>query len=130
MFGYMSTAYCHLHENFLLEKPYDPPTDPHKIIKSIELLDTEDVELLATKILGNLPNSYAFTKALAEALVNEACDKRGLPAMILRPSIVLPTYQEPVAGWTDNLNGPAGLMIGSIANNSTINLLLTNFFWW
>lgn len=103
MFGYVSTSYCHLHENFLLEKPYDPPADPYKIIKSVEFLHEDEVELMAKKILGNLPNSYAFTKALAEALVNEACEKQKLPAMILRPSIVVPTLQEPVAGWTDNV---------------------------
>lgn len=46
---------------------------------------------MAKEILKQLPNSYAFTKALAEALVNEACQKDNLPAMILRPSIVIPT---------------------------------------
>lgn len=103
MFGYMSTAYCHLHESFLIEKPYDPPADPHKIIKSVEYMNEDEVEMMSAKILGKLPNSYAFTKALAEALVNEACEKHNLPAMILRPSIVIPTYQEPVSGWTDNV---------------------------
>jgi alcohol-forming fatty acyl-CoA reductase len=105
MFSYMSTSYCHLNETFLLEKPYNPPADPHKIIKTVELLHEDEVELVAKKILGNLPNSYAFTKSLAEALVTEACEKHKLPAMILRPSIVLPTYMEPVSGWTDNING-------------------------
>lgn len=106
----MSTAYCHLNETFLLEKAYEPPADPHKIIKSVELLHEDEVELMAKKILGTLPNSYAFTKALAEALVNEACEKHKLPAMILRPSIVVPTLMDPISGWTDNLNGPAGMM--------------------
>jgi len=100
MFSYMSTSYCHLHVKFLLEKPYDPPADPHRIIKSVELLHEDEVELMAKKILGTLPNSYAFTKALAEALVNEACEKQNLPAMILRPSIVIPTYTDPIPGWT------------------------------
>ncbi|KAG5680579.1 hypothetical protein PVAND_010076 [Polypedilum vanderplanki] len=113
MFGYMSTSYCHLHESFLLEKPYDPPADPNKIINSIEILTEEEVEKMVKKILGNLPNSYAFTKALAEALVNDACQKENLPAMILRPSIVIPTLEDPIRGWTDNLNGPAGMMIGA-----------------
>ena len=52
---------------------------------------------MAKEILKHLPNSYAFTKALAEALVNEACQKENLPAMILRPSIVIPTLQGDVA---------------------------------
>ena len=61
---------------------------------------------MSKDILRNLPNTYSFTKALAEALVNEAVLKENLPAMILRPSIVIPTYVDPIAGWTDNLNGP------------------------
>jgi alcohol-forming fatty acyl-CoA reductase len=69
-------------------------------------LTEDEVEGMAKKILKNLPNSYAFTKALAETLVIEACKKNQLPVMILRPSIVIPTYIDPIPGWTDNLNGP------------------------
>jgi fatty acyl-CoA reductase len=78
-------------------QPYDPPADPNKIINSIEILTEEEVEKMAKKVLGTLPNTYAFTKALAEALVNDACQKDNLPAMILRPSIVIPTLQGKIA---------------------------------
>jgi len=71
------------------------------------------VEKMKKQIIQTLPNTYAFTKALAEALVNEAVEKQNLPAMILRPSIVVPTFIDPVPGWTDNLNGPSGLMVGA-----------------
>lgn len=113
LFGYISTSYCHLHESFLLEKAYDPPADPHKIIRSVEFLDGIETEIMTKRLLGHLPNTYAFTKALAEALVNEACIEKNLPAMIFRPSIVIPTLYDPIPGWTDNLNGPAGLMVGA-----------------
>lgn len=85
MFAYMSTSYCHLQEKMLMEKPYDPPADPHKIIKSVEYLEENEVEAMTKRILGDIPNTYAYTKALAEALVNEA--GKELPVMILRPSI-------------------------------------------
>ncbi|XP_028038285.1 putative fatty acyl-CoA reductase CG5065 [Bombyx mandarina] len=65
----------------------------------------------AQRILNKLPNSYAFTKALGEALAVEAMDH--IPVMILRPSIVIPIWQEPIPGWTDNINGPTGLLIGA-----------------
>jgi len=100
MFNHISTAYSFPHEQTLFEKPYDPPADPHRIIKSMEHLHEDEVELMAKKILGSYPNSYTFTKALGEALVNEAFDKKNLPGMILRPSIVIPTINEPVKGWT------------------------------
>lgn len=63
------------------------------------------------RILGDLPNTYAFTKALGESLVCERMND--IPAIILRPSIVIPIYKEPIPGWTDNINGPTGLLIGA-----------------
>lgn len=64
------------------EKPYPPPADPHKIIKCVEWMDDDVVEAMTEKILGNLPNTYAFTKALSEGLVEEAMPH--IPAVILR----------------------------------------------
>ncbi|XP_076618338.1 fatty acyl-CoA reductase 1-like [Colletes latitarsis] len=111
LFAYISTAYCHLEEKILEEKPYPPPADPHKIIKCVEWMDDNVVEAMTDKILGNYPNTYAFTKALSEGLVEEAMQQ--IPAIILRPSIVIPVWKEPVPGWTDNINGPTGLLIGA-----------------
>lgn len=111
LFAHISTAYCHLEEKILGEKPYPPPADPHKIIKCVEWMDDEVVEAMTDKILGDLPNTYAFTKALSEGLVNEAMSQ--IPAIILRPSIVIPVWKEPIPGWTDNINGPTGLLIAA-----------------
>ncbi|XP_055706865.1 putative fatty acyl-CoA reductase CG5065 [Phlebotomus papatasi] len=111
MLCHVSTAYCHLHEKHLLEKPYEPPANPHKIIKCVEWLDESVVDAMTDKILGSLPNTYAFTKALGEGLVVETMDE--LPSVILRPSIVIPIYRDPLPGWTDNINGPTGLLIGA-----------------
>lgn len=111
LFAHISTAYCHLEEKVLGEKPYPPPADPHKIIKCVEWMDDDVVEAMTDKILGHLPNTYAFTKALSEGVVEEAMPH--IPAIILRPSIVIPVWKEPLPGWTDNINGPTGLLIGA-----------------
>lgn len=111
MFLHISTAYCHLHEKLLEEKAYPPPADPHQIIQNMEWMDDETIAALTPKLLSKLPNSYAFTKALGEALVVEAMPF--IPAMVVRPSIVIPIWKDPVPGWTDNINGPAGLLIGA-----------------
>ncbi|XP_034234490.1 putative fatty acyl-CoA reductase CG5065 isoform X1 [Thrips palmi] len=110
-FAHISTAYCHLNEPVLYEKPYPPPADPHNIIKCMEWMTDEVAESMTKKILGNLPNTYAYTKALAEHLVVEQMDS--LPIVIMRPSIVVPIWKEPLPGWTDNINGPTGLLIGA-----------------
>ncbi|XP_049840834.1 putative fatty acyl-CoA reductase CG5065 [Schistocerca gregaria] len=111
-FVYISTAYCHLEEKVLHEKAYPPPADPHKTIKFCENMSDEICNSMTKSVLGNLPNTYAFTKALAEGLCVEAMEK-GLPVLILRPSVVIPIWKEPLPGWTDNINGPTGLLIGA-----------------
>lgn len=63
------------------------------------------------RLMGNIPNSYSYTKSLAEALVVERFGK--MPTGIIRPSIVIPTWREPIRGWADNVNGPIGLLIGA-----------------
>ena len=61
------------------------------------------------EVIGSHPNTYAFTKALAEQwLFQSATD---LPLAIVRPSIVIAAWKDPFPGWIDNFNGPTGLII-------------------
>ena len=46
------------------------------------------------KLLGDRPNTYTYTKAMAEVMIQEAADK-GLPVTIVRPSIVGATLKDP-----------------------------------
>lgn len=48
-FLYVSTAYCHLNEKVLHEKAYPPPADPHKVIRAMELLEDELVNMISKK---------------------------------------------------------------------------------
>ena len=108
---HVSTAYCHCQRPHIEEKSYPPPMEPGQ---ALSLLDTLDKKILDspsfTKMLiGERPNTYTFTKALAEELI--MTEARELPVCIVRPSIVLSTWQDPVPGWVDNLNGPTGLFL-------------------
>lgn len=58
-----------------------------------------------------MPNTYTFTKALAEQIVDDY--KNDLPLVMFRPSIVISSMKEPFPGWIDNFNGPVGLLVGS-----------------
>lgn len=62
---------------------------------------------ITDKILEGRPNTYTFTKALAEQAV--AANEGKYPIAIVRPSIVISASREPVGGWVDNVNGIAGL---------------------
>nr|XP_022904425.1 fatty acyl-CoA reductase 1-like [Onthophagus taurus] len=63
--------------------------------------------ILNIKLLGSHPNTYTFTKRLTELIVKDMGDK--IPIIITRPSIVMPSLREPIAGWVDSFNGPVSL---------------------
>jgi fatty acyl-CoA reductase len=47
------------------------------------------------------PNTYAFTKAMGEMLVETS--KENMSVVIVRPTIVTSTYREPFPGWVEGL---------------------------
>lgn len=59
----------------------------------------------------NLPNTYIFTKGLAENACDDYKDK--VPISIFRPAIVIGIQKEPIPGWTANFNGPTGMIVGA-----------------
>ena len=62
------------------------------------------------RLVGKCPNTYAYTKAIAEQLLNE--DHGDIPLAIVRPSTVTAAMKEPMPGWIDNINGPTGIIAG------------------
>ena len=57
------------------------------------------------------PNTYTFTKSLAESLIakNSGKDGAGLPIAIVRPSIVETSVAKPFRGWNEGINTSASL---------------------
>lgn len=56
-------------------------------------MDDKLVSLVTPKLLGERPNTYTYTKALAEHLVQQECGN--LNVAIIRPSIVGASWKEP-----------------------------------
>ncbi|KAK6633664.1 hypothetical protein RUM43_001254 [Polyplax serrata] len=110
-FLYVSTTYCNTHKEVIEEIVYPPPGDWRKLLRLGETLDAHTLDIYAPKILGQFPNTYTFTKALAEQACNDFKDT--LPIVIFRPSIVIASIIEPLPGWVDNFNGPVGLLVAS-----------------
>nr|XP_034192859.1 putative fatty acyl-CoA reductase CG5065 [Osmia lignaria] len=110
-FVYLSTAFCYADKEELDERVYDPSEDPRDIMRMVQWLDESSIDQITPKLLKLHPNTYTYSKRLAEKLV--ADEYPNLPCCIARPSIVTPAWREPVAGWVDNLNGPVGLMVGA-----------------
>ena len=109
---HVSTAYCNCNRTEVKEVVYDPPINPDQVVSLVNTLDEDIVDSLTKQLIGDRPNTYTFTKALAECWLKE--NKGDLPLVIVRPSIVMSTFQAPHIGWVDNWNGPTGMLPWSL----------------
>ncbi|XP_022944111.1 fatty acyl-CoA reductase 3-like [Cucurbita moschata] len=80
--------------------------DINEITRSLAM---KDLGTKRSKMYG-YPNTYTFTKAMGEMLVNDKIDN--LPLIIMRPTIVTSTYKEPFPGWIEGLRTIDGFIVG------------------
>ncbi|XP_072948526.1 fatty acyl-CoA reductase 1-like [Epargyreus clarus] len=121
-FVHVSTTYANTNRDPIEEVLYPPHADWRDTLNICETLDEQTVKILTPKYLGDLPNTYVFTKQLAEHVVYEQRGK--LPLVIYRPSIVISSHLEPTPGWIDNFNGPTGII--AAVSKGILRTLYTN----
>uniref|UniRef100_A0A1Q3FR42 Fatty acyl-CoA reductase n=1 Tax=Culex tarsalis TaxID=7177 RepID=A0A1Q3FR42_CULTA len=107
---HISTTYSNPEIFEIEERIYPAKMDWRKAIELAETLDPEVLETFSLKLSGFAPNTYTFTKGLAEHICNDY--HKEIPLVIFRPSVVTGTEAEPFPGWIDNFNGPVGLLMG------------------
>ncbi|XP_019876284.2 fatty acyl-CoA reductase wat [Aethina tumida] len=108
---YMSTAFSNCIRKDIDEKFYTPPLTGEKLLTLVECLEEEKLDEITPILLGKYPNTYVFTKAIAENVVKE--EGKHLPIGIIRPSIIIGSVKEPVSGWIDNFYGATGIFMGA-----------------
>ncbi|GLV35486.1 waterproof [Carabus blaptoides fortunei] len=106
-----STAYSNCIRAKIEEKIYEPVRDPEEFLDYVNRTSAEELDNCCAEIIGKYPNTYTFTKSLAEEIVRR--HMKSLPIVLYRPSIVIGTYQEPIAGWTNGISGISGLSVGT-----------------
>ena len=81
-FVYVSTAFSHCPRTEIREEFYGVGTDPEKVLQMVDLMDDQ---ALISSLMGPWPNTYVYSKALAEEVVRryENC----FPICIVRPAI-------------------------------------------
>ncbi|XP_052860472.1 putative fatty acyl-CoA reductase CG5065 [Anopheles cruzii] len=107
---HISSTYSNPDRYVIEEEVYPAYADWRETIRIAEEFDEQTLDVLAPKYMGFLPNTYVFTKSLAEQIVHEYRDR--LPMILFRPSIVISSMKDPIPGWMDNFNGPVGLLVG------------------
>jgi len=106
-----STAYCNCHLQEIDEKFYSYPLTHQNLCSVVDSVNDTMLAAITPQLLDKWPNTYAFTKAIAEDAVRDL--GVGLPIAVFRPAIVVGTRSEPVSGWIDNLYGPTGVFVGA-----------------
>lgn len=76
------------------------------------------------RYLDTMPNTYVFSKKLAEQVISDYSET--LPCVLIRPSIVIATLNEPMKGWIDNFNGPVGMLVAG--GKGLVRVLLSDPF--
>lgn len=106
VFCHVSTAYINATKeaDTVDEKLYHEISDWRKFIELCETFDEEQLNIVTEKLIDPFPNTYTFSKNLAEHVVNEYSNR--IPVTIVRPSIVSPSIKEPIPGWVEGLIGP------------------------
>ncbi|XP_075218824.1 putative fatty acyl-CoA reductase CG8306 [Lycorma delicatula] len=108
---HVSSAYVNSNRKSAEEIIYEAPDDPDRVIGLTNTLDEAALDHITPSILRDHPNTYTFTKALAEHEVAKA--NSSFPTAIIRPSMIVGAWKEPVPGWTNSKNGPQGFIMGA-----------------
>ena len=81
-FIHCSTAYSNCHMTEIDEQFYTLQTNYSKLLKVSEWLSEERFNELAPHLMEGRPNTYTYTKALAEQLVRDQCQM--IPTAVVR----------------------------------------------
>ncbi|XP_026739795.1 putative fatty acyl-CoA reductase CG5065 [Trichoplusia ni] len=111
-FVHVSTAYSNADLTHVEERVYAPPVPLHQAYTVAESLPEELLAKITPQYISPKPNTYTFTKCLAETVVQEH-GNTGYPVAVFRPTVVVSALRHPFPGWIENLNGPSGVVVGA-----------------
>ena len=126
VFCHVSTAYSNCHKPYFSTIPEEiiETGDPDEIVNNIMSKDPEFVQQNEKEFLGKWVNTYVYAKNMAErAIKKHSGDK--FRTIIVRPSVVVATYKEPVPGYTDTVSA-GGAMSFPMLMGLTKNFFLTS----
>ncbi|XP_063241800.1 putative fatty acyl-CoA reductase CG5065 isoform X3 [Bacillus rossius redtenbacheri] len=107
---FVSTAYSNCPQDVIKEEFYEPPMSVEETLAMLNKFTEHELAILSPKLIEPWPNTYVFSKAIAENVV--LTQRKDLPVAIVRPSMVISTLKEPIMGWVDNMYGPIAIAIG------------------
>lgn len=96
MVMHVSTTYSNVFTHVVEEQLYPPVADWQQTIEICENMNESQLDLLTQHYTGFMPNTYVFSKNLAEQVSSFYKDR--VPVIIYRPSVVVGALKEPLPG--------------------------------
>ncbi|XP_068986769.1 putative fatty acyl-CoA reductase CG5065 isoform X1 [Bombus flavifrons] len=108
-FVYVSTAFSNANLHEIEEQVYTTSWKPSEVIDMCDKFDKTSINQIEKRILKTYPNTYLFSKNLAEQIVASKC--KDLPVAIVRPSVVGASLEEPCPGWIQGTSAFTGILL-------------------
>lgn len=126
---HVSTAYSNCDRKNVDETFYEAPIDANKLIDMARWMAPETLDKISPALMGARPNTYTYTKAVAESLLVEKSRRLlpHVPIAMIRPSIVAGIWRQPIRGWVDNFNGPTGVILSMMSGAIQAMLACPNY---
>ncbi|XP_045508710.1 putative fatty acyl-CoA reductase CG5065 isoform X1 [Colias croceus] len=105
---HVSTAYSNPEHSSIEERVYTPPAPLNRLLALVEAVPENLMQNITPQYIHPKPNTYTFTKAMAEEAVRSRTSRQ-YPVAIFRPTIVVSSLRHPFPGWVENFNGPSGV---------------------
>ncbi|CAH0404528.1 unnamed protein product [Chilo suppressalis] len=111
-FIYVSTAYSNADQPLIEERVYPPPAPLQELLTMVDTYTPEQLEAITPKYISPKLNTYTFSKAMAEAVINDHTE-RNYSIAIFRPTIVVSSISVPYPGWVQSMNGPSSAIVAA-----------------
>uniref|UniRef100_A0A1I8PZX0 Fatty acyl-CoA reductase n=2 Tax=Stomoxys calcitrans TaxID=35570 RepID=A0A1I8PZX0_STOCA len=123
-FVHISTAFVnctaiHCDERFYSDKL---SIDGEKFLNLLNGSEKEPLDAMTKQLVGQFPNTYTFSKCIAEDIVRKQGNT--LPLCICRPGGVVSMAEEPLPGWVSHLQGAVSAVFW--AGNGMLRVLHGN----
>ncbi|KAF9294446.1 cyclin-dependent kinase inhibitor far1 [Linnemannia elongata] len=113
----ISTSYvnAYLQPQHVDEKIYSHPFgNPEDVYKKIQAMSDDEInDYERDCVLKTYPNTYTFTKSLAEHLLQSRYSALQLPLVIVRPSVIGAAISEPVPSWVEGIGAFTGIFVAT-----------------
>ena len=96
-------------EGVIEEKIYNVDQDIEKLVSSLMEMDPLYIKENTKKIIGDWPNSYTFSKHLAEKYLYK--HRGNINILIARPAVVIAAIDDPFKGWTDTASAGGNIIM-------------------